>query len=320
VKTGWRRDVRLVRRDAAVWGLERGGLVAWVPAAVAQALWAGAPGVLTGELADTLARLGFLGPPAVERDEGVDRNEVFASALCGERGPVALRVLAERDHVVVGCGGLGASTAVQLAALGAQRLTLIDRDRVECSNLNRLLWSEPTEVGSKKVESLARHLRARFGVNARAVGDTATEESLDALFGPRGPGPSTWLLTIDQAPAARAVARWLHGRQGVQYVHAGYVGAQCVAGPLVVDVSDPCPFCGSGAVPASTESFVAPSAAPNNLMIAAFLAAQLLRLAAAGAEGTVLHRRRWVLDLRTGDASVTPVFKRSDCEVCGVDR
>ena len=56
---------------------------------------------------------------------------------------------------VVGAGGTGSLVALQLAHLGIGRLTLIDFDTVERSNLSRLFGSTPADVGRSKVDVLA---------------------------------------------------------------------------------------------------------------------------------------------------------------------
>jgi len=68
---------------------------------------------------------------------------------------------------VVGAGALGNFVGLGLAAAGFSRLTCIDPDRVEITNLNRqlLFWDA---VGEPKAEVLARRLRAWFGVAATA--------------------------------------------------------------------------------------------------------------------------------------------------------
>jgi len=74
----------------------------------------------------------------------------------GEEGQKRLR----RAHVVVaGIGGLGSPASIYLACAGVGRLTLVDRDRVELSNLNRqvLHWEEDVDI--EKVCSAARKLR-----------------------------------------------------------------------------------------------------------------------------------------------------------------
>jgi molybdopterin-synthase adenylyltransferase len=68
-----------------------------------------------------------------------------------------------RAHVaVVGAGGTGSQAAVQLAHLGVGRLTLIDFDVVEGSNLSRILGSTQSDVGRRKVDVLASAVR---GIN-----------------------------------------------------------------------------------------------------------------------------------------------------------
>ncbi|MGY6630867.1 MAG: molybdopterin-synthase adenylyltransferase MoeB [Wenzhouxiangella sp.] len=64
-------------------------------------------------------------------------------------------------HVaVIGAGGLGSPVALYLAAAGVGRLTLIDGDRVERSNLQRQILHADHLVGHLKVESASARLHA----------------------------------------------------------------------------------------------------------------------------------------------------------------
>jgi molybdopterin/thiamine biosynthesis adenylyltransferase len=60
---------------------------------------------------------------------------------------------------VVGLGGLGSFVALELAYLGVGHLTLIDPDRVELTNLNRLIGAGPEDVGRYKVEVFREHIQ-----------------------------------------------------------------------------------------------------------------------------------------------------------------
>jgi molybdopterin/thiamine biosynthesis adenylyltransferase len=53
---------------------------------------------------------------------------------------------------VVGLGGLGSFASLELAYLGVGHLVLIDPDRIEPSNLNRLIGAGPEDVGRYKVD------------------------------------------------------------------------------------------------------------------------------------------------------------------------
>ena len=58
---------------------------------------------------------------------------------------------------IAGAGGLGSNVAFMLARSGIRRLTLIDKDAVEASNLNRQAYF-PEHVGQPKVIALSKEL------------------------------------------------------------------------------------------------------------------------------------------------------------------
>ncbi|KAF8497383.1 hypothetical protein F5888DRAFT_1794308 [Russula emetica] len=62
--------------------------------------------------------------------------------------------------VIVGCGGVGSWTAVMLARSGVAKLRLVDFDYVTLSSLNRHATAALADVGTPKVQCIARALRA----------------------------------------------------------------------------------------------------------------------------------------------------------------
>ncbi|MBI2525331.1 MAG: ThiF family adenylyltransferase [Candidatus Rokubacteria bacterium] len=68
--------------------------------------------------------------------------------------------LREPRLAVCGAGGIGSAWVAQARGLGFRRLILIDPDRVEPSNLNRLFGARLRDVGRLKVKVLAREVRA----------------------------------------------------------------------------------------------------------------------------------------------------------------
>ncbi len=69
--------------------------------------------------------------------------------------------LAAASVLVVGTGALGCAAADALATAGVGRLTLVDPDRVERSNLHRQLLHRTADLGHAKVDSGAATLAAR---------------------------------------------------------------------------------------------------------------------------------------------------------------
>jgi len=79
-------------------------------------------------------------------------------------------------HVgVVGCGALGSFHAGSLARAGVARLTLIDRDYIELSNLQRQWLFEESDVveGLPKAVAAARRIE---GINSSCQVDPAVKD------------------------------------------------------------------------------------------------------------------------------------------------
>ena len=57
---------------------------------------------------------------------------------------------------IIGCGGLGTTTAQYLAMTGIGQMLLIDFDKVEISNLNRQLSYLEKDIGKNKAEVLKK--------------------------------------------------------------------------------------------------------------------------------------------------------------------
>ena len=81
----------------------------------------------------------------------------------GGAGQVAL---AAAHVVLVGCGGIGSPALQYLAAAGIGRLTLIDDDTIDVSNLQRQTIYTPSDVGRHKAEVAAEWVR-RFDLGLR---------------------------------------------------------------------------------------------------------------------------------------------------------
>jgi molybdopterin-synthase adenylyltransferase len=70
------------------------------------------------------------------------------------------RRLLASHALVIGAGGLGSPAALYLATAGVGRLTVVDHDTVDLSNLQRQIAHNLSRVGQPKAESVAQSVRA----------------------------------------------------------------------------------------------------------------------------------------------------------------
>ena len=100
-------------------------------------------------------------------------------------GPEGQQKLREGHAAVIGVGATGAATAGLLARAGVGHLTLIDRDFVEPSNLQRqVLFDEEDALAAlPKAEAARRHLaRVNSGIHADAQIADLVPANIDSLL------------------------------------------------------------------------------------------------------------------------------------------
>ncbi|HZF46114.1 MAG TPA: HesA/MoeB/ThiF family protein, partial [Sphingomonadaceae bacterium] len=113
-----------------------------------------------------------------------DRLERFARHIVlPEIGGTGQMKLANSHVVLVGVGGIGSPALQYLAAAGIGRLTLIDDDRVDASNLQRQTIFAESDIGQLKVER-AEDWLLRFdpAIACQAAAIRVTPETAPALI------------------------------------------------------------------------------------------------------------------------------------------
>ncbi|NOT20407.1 MAG: ThiF family adenylyltransferase [Sideroxydans sp.] len=101
---------------------------------------------------------------------GERRDVLFEPGSCGEPiqpifdrqvrafGEAGQRVMESLTVAIVGLGGTGSVAAEQLAHLGVRRFVLIDPDKLEPTNLNRVVGASKGDIELPKVEVAANHI------------------------------------------------------------------------------------------------------------------------------------------------------------------
>jgi len=84
---------------------------------------------------------------------------------------------------VVGVGGLGSVSSLQLAGIGVGYLRIIDRDVVELTNLQRQLIYDANSIGYPKVEIAAKKLQAlNPEIRIEPIAASVSEDNAESLL------------------------------------------------------------------------------------------------------------------------------------------
>lgn len=91
--------------------------------------------------------------------------------------------LLDSHALIIGAGGLGCAAAPYLAAAGVGKITLLDHDIVELTNLQRQIMHTQHSIGQSKVASGKTFLQnTNPTITIDAVQEKATESLLDKLL------------------------------------------------------------------------------------------------------------------------------------------
>ena len=237
----------------------------------------------------------------------------LALAEVGEAGQLRLK----RSHVlVVGVGGLGSPVALYLAAAGVGRLTLVDGDVVDASNLQRQVVHGQATLGVAKVESARRRLLdLNPHIAVLAVPEHLTSANADKLA-----GDCDVIVDASDNFATRYLVNDAGIAAGKPVVHASILRFE---GQVTVFAAErgPCYRClfaeppSAGLVPSCAEDGVL-GVLPG--MLGTMQANETLKLLLG--IGEPLIGRLLVVDALTMHVQALRFTKRLDCPSCGPER
>lgn len=150
-----------------------------------------------------------------------------------EVGAAGQARLAAASVVLVGAGGLGCPVLQYLAGAGVGRLTIVDHDRVEETNLHRQPLYAMADIGKPKAEA-ARAAVRRFnpGITVETVAERLTPQNAAALVAGADlvvDAADSFAATYILSDACLAAAKPLVSASVIGMT--GYAGAFCGGGP-----------------------------------------------------------------------------------------
>lgn len=232
------------------------------------------------------------------------RRQIYYPYL-GEEGQEKLK----NAHVVIaGVGGLGSPTALYLAAAGIGHLTLIDRDVVSLSNLNRQILHYDQDIGREKVSSGADKLRLlNPTVQVTTVMKQIDEGNAVDLIA----GAQVVMDGMDNFET-RLILNRACVKLGIPFIHGG-VHSLMGEVTTIIPGETPCFACLCQEIPDQEEEI--PVLGPLPGMIACVQVMEAIKYLAGF--GTLLAGRMLFIDGSDMTFSTIKIEKTKNCPVCG---
>ncbi len=234
--------------------------------------------------------------------------------LLDELGIEGQERLLASHAVVIGAGGLGSPVALYLASAGVGRITLIDHDQVDATNLQRQIAHNLERVGSPKAESARTAMHA---INPEVRIDALVRRADDALLDGLLPTVQLVLDCTDNF-ATRHLINRACVRHRVPLVSGAAIrfdGQLSVYDPR--DASSPCYACVFPETDGLEETRCATMGvfAPLVGIIGTLQAAEALKVLCG--MGSRLVGKLMMLDGRGMDFHTIGLGRNPDCPVCG---
>jgi adenylyltransferase/sulfurtransferase len=249
---------------------------------------------------------------------GVDRYH--RQKLLPDWGSEGQARLAASSVLLVGCGALGCSIADALARAGVGRLTLVDRDVVELTNLQRqtLYTERDAAEGMPKAEAARRRLaEVNAEVEVRAVvADFSTKNAAKLAAG------ASLVMDGTDNFETRYLVNDLAVKDGIPYIYGGAVGTRGMA-MTVIPGRTPCLRCVFEEPPPPGTAQTCDTAGvlgPIISTIAAYQATEAIKLLLGRADlvaCVLMETDLWSGVHRRVDTSKA---KRPDCPCCGLKK
>lgn len=234
--------------------------------------------------------------------------------LLDELGVEGQQRLLESHALVVGAGGLGSPVALYLGTAGVGRITVVDHDAVDLTNLQRQIAHNLERVGRPKAESIREAVAAiNPEVFVRPLVMRADAQALDELV----PDADVVIDCCDNFATRQAINRACaaHRKPLVSGAAIRFDGQVSVFD--LRDAASPCYACVFPPDQELEETRCATMGvfAPLVGIIGAMQASEALRLLAG--VGTSLAGRLQMLDGRTMDWTEMRLRRDARCAVCG---
>jgi len=229
--------------------------------------------------------------------------------MSGGNNQTAQEKLKSSHVVVIGCGGIGNLLATSLATAGIGKLTIIDNDDIELTNLTRQYLYDEADIGKFKVDVLKKNINAKNSqCEVLAIKKHfKTQEDLEEI-----PKADLIVVSADVDNVCDLLNLYCI-KNNTPWINVGYVEDIAVWGPFIIPGKTGCMACqdniasDKGINPelkemmkAINRNYQAPSTGPINMLAISLSMFDILRFLGGFGKIQSLNKRigLWTHELR----------------------
>jgi molybdopterin/thiamine biosynthesis adenylyltransferase len=247
-------------------------------------------------------------PPLIGRDSRQcgffslfsDNFESSTSKLCGA------------EVLLLGAGAIGSHVLWNLAAMGVGRITVVDFDTVDETNLNRQLMYSYEDLGEVKADVLCSKIgKFNPAVRLTAVNQKVrSADDIDKLLVRH----TLVIKAIDTPEDATELVNVVCVKRGVPFIAGGFVDYLGVVGPIYLPGRSPCAACWA---PRSIKRLhgTGASFAPLTTIVSSVMSMYVFKIIVGAADS--LADKMYVYDSLESNWHALPLSRTTSCVVCG---
>jgi adenylyltransferase/sulfurtransferase len=240
----------------------------------------------------------------------VKENRYSRQILLPEIGPEGQKKLDRCRAVVIGCGALGTYALSFLVRAGVGQVTVVDRDIIDLSNLQRQSLFDEKDVGRPKAKVAEERLR---NINSEiSIHGTLADINHANVVGIVK--DATVVLDATDNMDTRFLVNDACVKLGIPWIYAGAVGVTGMVMPVVKE--GPCLRCVFPSLPQPGQLPTCDTVGIVNTLPSAVASIQVTE-AFKIMQGKEPLRELVVLDVWQGEFQRIKVKKNPDCDCCG---
>ena len=213
---------------------------------------------------------------------------------------------------IVGIGGLGCFSSIQLASMGVGYIRLIDQDVVDLTNLHRQILYDTESLGFPKVEVAQKRLKSlNPNIEIESLPLTVNEETADKVVR----GVDVVIDGLDRFAPRRAINQACIA-QGIPFVYGGALETYGNVSTIIPQKTA-CLECFMGSL--SDEGF--PTCETAGVMPSILAAVTSVQVSEAihlllGKEALLANKVLFI-DINSLNFMTMDIVKRENCQICG---